>query len=86
MQVEVIEVGLAHGPVPGLRKMLFCAVLLASLLGLVACDFGSRGAPPETCTESGVQCQLPAGPLGVCERSRCGATETAPCFQCISQH
>ena len=76
-----------HSPVSGSRNMLRCAALLGSLLGLVACDFGSlQGTPPETCTESGVQCQLPAGPLGVCERSQCGASDTPPCFRCISQH
>ena len=72
---------------PGSRAMIRCAALLGSLLGLIACDSGlSSGGPPETCTESGVQCQLPAGPLGVCERSQCGATETPPCFKCTPQH
>ena len=70
-----------------LRNLLCCPVLLGSLLGLVACDFESlQATPPEKCAESGMQCQLPEGPLGVCERSRCGASETPPCFVCISQH
>ena len=63
------------------------AVVLGALLGLIACDSGlSSGGPRETCTEFGVQCQLPAGPLGVCERSQCGANETPPCFKCTPQH
>ena len=63
------------------------AVVLGALLGLIACDSGlSSDGPQETCTESGVQCQLPTGPLGVCERSQCGANETPPCFKCTPQH
>jgi hypothetical protein len=67
------------------RTARLCAALLAS--GLVACDTGALTAgPTDRCTEAGVQCQLPAGPLGVCERAPCGPGETAPCFQCTPQH
>lgn len=58
-----------------------------ALLGVAACDPGSfSGAPPGVCTESGLQCQLPDGPLGVCERSPCSPGETPPCFECTPQH
>ena len=56
-----------------LRSLPLRAVVLGALLGLIACDSGlSSDEPQETCTESGVQCQLPTGPLGVCERSQWG--------------
>ena len=38
------------------------------------------------CTESGAQCLLPEGPLGVCERSPCPVGAASPCFKCTSQH
>jgi hypothetical protein len=76
-----------RGPGFGSRHGLRCMALLGSLLVSVACDAGlSPGAPPAKCVESGAKCQLPAGPLGVCERSRCSAGETPPCFECIPQH
>ena len=63
------------------------ALILGFVLAVVACDMGSLTAgPTASCNESGVQCQLPTGPLGVCERSRCAAGETPPCFQCTPQH
>ena len=72
---------------PGSPSIIRCVALLGSLVGLIACDSAfSPGGPPETCAESGVQCQLSAGPLGVCERSHCGAGETPPCFKCTPQH
>jgi len=56
-------------------------------LSLVACDLDpTAAAPTARCSETGAQCQLPDGPLGVCERSECGAGETPPCFQCTPQH
>lgn len=42
--------------------------------------------PSGVCTEAGVQCPLPAGPLGVCEQTRCENEAMSPCFACISQH
>jgi hypothetical protein len=59
---------------------------LASLL-LSACDATELGTAASTvCIEVGAQCQLPTGPLGVCERTQCAAGATPPCFECISQH
>jgi hypothetical protein len=51
------------------------------------CDLSELGeAPPAPCRESGAQCQLSDGPLGVCERTACGADAAPPCFTCTSQH
>jgi len=53
---------------------------------LLACDPSSLSTGPSaTCTESGARCQLPEGPLGVCERSQCAPGATPPCFQCTPQ-
>ncbi len=60
--------------------------ILAALL-LSACDASVLAIAPSTvCTEAGAQCQLPTGPLGVCERSQCPTGVGSPCFECISQH
>lgn len=67
--------------------------LRLGILGLIAvcmlsgCDATSfTEAPPASCTESGVQCQLAEGPLGVCERAPCPEGQASPCFKCTSQH
>ncbi len=66
---------------------LFNTLAAITALILLACDPGSLSTGPSaTCTESGVQCQLPEGPLGVCERSQCMPGATPPCFQCTPQH
>ena len=60
---------------------------VAACLLLSACDASLLATEPSgVCTEAGAQCQLPTGPLGVCERSQCAAGETSPCFECVSQH
>jgi len=52
-----------------------------------ASDSGSLSAPSAArCVAVADQCQLPEGPLGVCERSACAAGETPPCFKCTPQH
>ena len=57
------------------------------LLAGLACDGRSWSAAPSgLCREAGAQCQLPEGPLGVCERHACNAGEPDPCFLCIPQH
>lgn len=68
-----------------LRTLVGCSVFAAPIF--VACDSNlfSEG-PSAVCTESGAQCQLSAGPLGVCERSPCSPGASSPCFQCTSQH
>jgi hypothetical protein len=75
--------GHAFAPCPLMRT----AALLGFVLLVVACDPGSPSAgPTASCRESGVQCRLPTGPLGVCERSPCESGEPSPCFQCTPQH
>ena len=65
--------------------------------GLLACaagpgcdsDFLASG-PVRICTEVAVQCVLPEGPLGVCERTPCGGEgggeAAGACFACAPQH
>jgi hypothetical protein len=66
------------------RRRAAWALALAALVG---CEPGSLSAPPAAdCAEAGVQCQLPEGPLGVCERTTCGPGAEPPCFRCVSQH
>jgi hypothetical protein len=63
---------------------VFTVVLLAML-----CGCGRDATKPAQlaeCKEEGVQCQLPEGPLGVCEQSHCVPGQTPPCYRCIPQH
>ena len=61
--------------------------VVAIALLLSGCDASLlESAPASVCTEAGSQCQLPTGPLGVCERAQCPAGAPSPCFECISQH
>jgi hypothetical protein len=75
----------------GCASAFWCTSLvrLHVLAALVAfgCDSSliSEG-PVAVCTESGEQCQLSKGPLGVCEAVPCLAGASAPCFKCTSQH
>ena len=66
----------------------FAASLIAlSAIPLTACDASVFAtAPSAVCAEAAAQCQLPTGPLGVCERTQCPAGATGPCYECISQH
>ena len=62
-------------------------VIAFAALFLPACDASVlESAPSTVCTEPGAQCQLPTGPLGVCERTQCPAGAVGPCYECISQH
>jgi hypothetical protein len=66
---------------------LAMAAVVALTASLAACDATWFGATPgATCTGAGLQCQLPEGPLGVCERASCAAGATPPCFTCTPQH
>jgi len=56
-------------------------------LVFIACDSSNLvPSPPAMCAEFGTQCQLPDGPLGVCERFTCPKNTKPPCFQCTPQH
>lgn len=74
----------------GRRPRRAYAVILAAFATITAatgCDTTmSSPAVPATCTQMGAQCQLPGGPLGVCQQVACKAGETPPCFVCTSQH
>jgi len=60
---------------------------LSLLLVMMACDADSLIAGPvASCSEAGAQCQLPEGPLGVCERTPCRDSESPRCYACVSQH
>ncbi len=62
-------------------------LLFGLVFALTACDVGYEVAGPvSVCVESGVQCALLKGPLGVCERAQCGAGSVGPCFRCTPQH
>jgi hypothetical protein len=61
-------------------------VLLAFCL-LAACPGAEVATPkPKICQSVGQQCQMPEGPLGVCNVSTCEAGQRQPCLKCISQH
>jgi len=71
------------------RLAVFSLAALGVAAGLLlsACDASLLATePPGICTEPGAQCQLPTGPLGVCERSQCPSGVSSPCLECISQH
>ena len=79
-------VGTALLAVLNLADVIPARILFAAS-AVLACDLGALSeAPSESCSEAGAQCRLPAGPLGVCERSRCAAGAEPPCFQCTPQH
>jgi hypothetical protein len=77
-------------PVRATLRIAVIAVIAGAALSallLCACDTNVLGTPTSAvCTEAGAQCQLPTGPLGVCERAQCPAGVASPCFECISQH
>jgi hypothetical protein len=65
------------------------AVVAACLVAIAAaCDLGAfvSDPPPASCTRIGAQCQLPDGPLGVCESAPCADAASSPCLVCTEQH
>ena len=62
------------------------AVLVTSLCVACAPEIEGDGAVPASCNAIGALCQLPDGPLGVCEQIPCAAGDTPPCFVCTPQH
>ncbi len=66
--------------------VLFTSLALARLTG---CPDTSSTAPvrtPTVCERAGQPCQLPEGPMGVCNESLAVQCETPPCLACFSQH
>jgi hypothetical protein len=61
---------------------------LAALAALGACDIESVSQPAASaeCSAIGARCQLPGGPLGVCQEIACEEAAAPPCFQCTPQH
>ena len=68
-----------------MRIRLVVAAAVA-LFSLAACNVGSLSEATADCVDAGMQCRLPEGPLGVCERSTFPAGAKPPCFQCVAQH
>jgi len=72
---------------PRMTSRIRTAIAVSALVVWLACDLSSHsGAAPGRCEEAGAQCQLPEGPLGVCERTTCATAATPPCFVCVPQH
>jgi hypothetical protein len=71
-----------------MRRARAAALAIVSGALLAACDAASMSAPPvgPACTAIGSQCQLPDGPLGVCQEAPCAPGAAAPCFTCTRQH
>ena len=69
-----------------MAQRLGTGIGLAALFVTLSCDLGSVSAPTTACVEAATQCQLPDGPLGVCERTSCAPGKQPPCFQCVPQH
>lgn len=70
-----------------MAKRVPLGIGLAALFAAFACDMAAVSEPaPTACVEAAAQCQLPDGPLGVCERSTCEPGAQPPCFQCVPQH
>ena len=69
-------------------SLLLAVVALAASACFSACDFGSLSQPAVSseCAAVGAQCQLPGGPLGVCQEISCDPGASPPCFKCTSQH
>lgn len=72
----------------GFRNRFGALVVLAAFgSALLGCEPSSTAPRADAaCREAGVQCALPDGPLGVCERAACPSGAVDPCFVCVSQH
>lgn len=70
-----------------LRGMVFLSsLLLFASLGFLSCQGCETKPVPKTCTKVFAQCQLPKGPIGICQHTTCKAGQKKPCFACVSQH
>jgi hypothetical protein len=63
---------------------LACGLLALATVG--GCPDVKSSGPAAKCVKIGDQCQLPAGPLGVCSAVDCKPDEAPPCMVCMSQH
>jgi hypothetical protein len=71
-----------------MKPNLLAALTLATALMLcIGCEqSGVTSAISTSCSQIGTQCQLPGGPLGVCQQLDCPAGTAGLCFKCVSQH
>jgi len=69
----------------GRSVLVRCLGALVVLVACAACD-GIGTPPPDACVAFGTRCQLPGGPVGVCQETACAAGGTPPCFVCTPQH
>lgn len=66
-------------------RSLAAFALAALLLG--GCPEGAGEAvAPEDCERIGQRCQLPSGPIGVCNDTGRSDCDSPPCLGCMSQH
>ena len=86
-RVSVIRIPLISAGGERMPIRLLLSLAATGGVFVTACDLGPMPVrTSEPCAQAGSQCQLPEGPLGVCERAQCASGETAPCFKCTSQH
>ncbi|MDQ3034445.1 MAG: hypothetical protein M3Y87_18700 [Myxococcota bacterium] len=68
------------------RRMYFLAASLSLLAGCPDTSGPPPARAPTVCERAGQPCQLPAGPMGICNESLAAECETPPCLACFSQH
>lgn len=64
-------------------------MVAVSALALSGCGESRAISParaPTVCERAGQPCQLPDGPMGVCNESLAAQCDTPPCLACFSQH
>lgn len=64
------------------------AVSLALCAAVLGCPGAKKKNPVQAtrCVKAYEQCQLPDGPLGVCNPAPCTSGQSPPCLECVSQH
>ena len=69
-----------------LRRAVLTVAFTCGAFGLSGCPERKSMSTPKRCSEAYAQCQLPEGPIGVCQEVGCAQGQLAPCFNCVSQH
>ena len=62
------------------------AFLMLGALLLTQCPGQGNKTRAKACSQAYEQCQLPEGPLGVCQEVSCRPGQAPPCLACVSQH
>ena len=67
---------------------VFIGLALIGLLsmGMTCPGIDANPEPNAKCVKQYTKCQLPSGPLGVCDIGKCSPGETPPCLLCMPQH